>query len=299
MTNTVRKKISGIYLISTPNGSKYVGSSIDIHRRWKEHRSQLNQNMHHSKSLQSAWKKHGGNLKYEIIFECEAKDFNEKEQFFIDELDANLNTYKFVANMWCNQEFRDRMIEVYKTEEYQKFRSDLGKRNAEKTRRPIDCSNGIRYESQTAAAQAFGVGVPHIKHAAKVQRLGVLGVRFKFADEEWREVTKTRAQQAAETRMKNNYKHSDEAKKKMSEAKKDFVPCNKGVPASQETKNLLSFLSKTKNPVVDKKTGVVYASVNIASKELGIPRTTLRRHLDGQRYFDLASMVEYLNGKKM
>jgi hypothetical protein len=35
--------------------------------------------------------------------------------------------------MWCNQEFRDRMIEVYKTEEYQKFRSDLGKRNAEKT----------------------------------------------------------------------------------------------------------------------------------------------------------------------
>lgn len=51
---------SGIYCIENKiNNKKYIGQSIDIRKRWREHRTSLNNNKHHNKYLQRAWNKYG------------------------------------------------------------------------------------------------------------------------------------------------------------------------------------------------------------------------------------------------
>lgn len=52
---------SGIYeLVNQNNGKIYIGSSIDLARRFAKHRSQLDRGVHHSRILQNAWNKYGG-----------------------------------------------------------------------------------------------------------------------------------------------------------------------------------------------------------------------------------------------
>jgi len=83
------KKISGIYKISSKINSKriYVGSAINIKRRWNDHLSQLRKNIHHSPKMQSHFNKYGEeDLVFEILLTCEEKELIEKEQFFIDAL---------------------------------------------------------------------------------------------------------------------------------------------------------------------------------------------------------------------
>ena len=57
---SIESKISGIYkIVNTVNGKKYVGSAVDIKRRWQAHKLRLRKNNHHSPKLQNAWNKHG------------------------------------------------------------------------------------------------------------------------------------------------------------------------------------------------------------------------------------------------
>lgn len=51
---------SGIYrIVCTVTGKCYIGSAIQLERRWNEHRSQLRRNIHTNRKLQAAWNKHG------------------------------------------------------------------------------------------------------------------------------------------------------------------------------------------------------------------------------------------------
>jgi len=60
--------ISGIYKIICINNKFYIGSSIDIDRRLKEHKRLLKRNKHPNKYLQNCWNKYGEkNFRFEII----------------------------------------------------------------------------------------------------------------------------------------------------------------------------------------------------------------------------------------
>lgn len=53
-------RIAGIYqILNIKNGKRYIGSSVDIELRWYNHRKELNEGIHHSPYLQSAWNKYG------------------------------------------------------------------------------------------------------------------------------------------------------------------------------------------------------------------------------------------------
>lgn len=53
-------KLSGIYAITNlMNGKKYIGHSINIKKRWKQHRTSLNRNVSKHAHLQSAWNIYG------------------------------------------------------------------------------------------------------------------------------------------------------------------------------------------------------------------------------------------------
>jgi group I intron endonuclease len=51
---------SGVYIIrNVVNGKVYVGSSIQIRKRWNEHRNQLRKHRHPNPILQKAWNRYG------------------------------------------------------------------------------------------------------------------------------------------------------------------------------------------------------------------------------------------------
>jgi predicted GIY-YIG superfamily endonuclease len=241
-----KKVISGIYLISTPRGNKYIGSSNNIYRRWSEHRRNLRRGSHHSTRLQAAWNRHAGELRFEIICECSIDLLEKLEQKYISEMKASLNTTNYVGNVWCNPETREKLNAVHQSASWKKSRSEIATRVAAPRRVQVDCSNGKRYESFSAAAKEFGIRPSGIKFLVASQRQGKLGFRFKLASDEWRDVL-SHYEQAWETRVKNgNNRHSDATKKKMSIAKAGYVPHNKGVPCSEETKAKISATKQLK-----------------------------------------------------
>lgn len=76
---------SGVYQIYNPIDEKrYIGSSIDVTRRLKEHRRQLIGNYHHNAHLQNAWNKYGDVFEFKPLEYCEPDQLLELEQCYID-----------------------------------------------------------------------------------------------------------------------------------------------------------------------------------------------------------------------
>jgi len=78
---------SAIYaIVNHVTRDMYVGSSVDVNRRWATHRRFLRKSLHHCKHLQNAYFKYGeSKFDWEIIqfVECK-KDLIPREQFWID-----------------------------------------------------------------------------------------------------------------------------------------------------------------------------------------------------------------------
>jgi group I intron endonuclease len=69
------------------NKKKYVGSSIDIRKRIRDHYNSLKDNKHYNAYLQKAWNKYGeSNFKFSKIEECSKEKLIEREQFWLDKL---------------------------------------------------------------------------------------------------------------------------------------------------------------------------------------------------------------------
>lgn len=88
--------ISGIYIIKCNKNDKgYLGSSINVDRRFIQHKSNLERNKHHSLHLQNAWNKYGKESFYlELIEEVLKEDLIVVEQMYLDILD-----FKYTFNI--------------------------------------------------------------------------------------------------------------------------------------------------------------------------------------------------------
>lgn len=80
--------ISGIYTITNKvNGKLYVGFSLDILYRFKNHKYKLRRGIHHSCSLQNAWNKYGEeNFDFEVLEECEERFLASQEHYWVNML---------------------------------------------------------------------------------------------------------------------------------------------------------------------------------------------------------------------
>jgi group I intron endonuclease len=77
----------GIYKIENIiNKKTYIGSSINVEKRWNSHKNKLKNNKHHSKKLQNSWNKHGeDNFIFSIVELLEnSSNILEREQFYIN-----------------------------------------------------------------------------------------------------------------------------------------------------------------------------------------------------------------------
>ena len=61
--------MKGIYaIINKRNNKKYIGESMDISRRWEEHKKDLNLNCHNNYKLQNDWNKFGeDNFEFRVL----------------------------------------------------------------------------------------------------------------------------------------------------------------------------------------------------------------------------------------
>lgn len=83
---------SGIYAIrNAASGKVYVGSALNIQRRWWQHQSRLKLGNHHSRKLQAAWNKHGpSSFSFEVLeLVSDADVLIAREQHWIDSLEAH------------------------------------------------------------------------------------------------------------------------------------------------------------------------------------------------------------------
>ena len=75
--------MSGIYQIYNPiNNKRYIGSSINVERRLKEHLRNLEKNRHCNDHLQSAYNKYKDVLQFQFLEECEPDECLIFEQYY-------------------------------------------------------------------------------------------------------------------------------------------------------------------------------------------------------------------------
>lgn len=94
-------KISGIYKIQSKTKPQrfYIGSAVNINRRWYEHLHDLRLNKHNNPKFQNHYNKYyESDLIFIIIEECLPELLIQKEQYYINELKPYFNICKIAGN---------------------------------------------------------------------------------------------------------------------------------------------------------------------------------------------------------
>lgn len=203
MTNTLDiEKVSGIYkIVNKTNGKYYIGSSNNIHKRWRHHKDDLIKGNHHSQYLQRSWNKYGpDNFDFIIIETCVPEEsLLIVEQKYLNTLEKEkcYNSSMIAGKIEMNKETRQKISEsskgkIISEETKEKLRQyNLGKKLSEETKRKISKNNaknglGKKWNHTEEAKQK-------ISKKLKGKYIGPLASMFgKHHTEEWRKQMKER-----------------------------------------------------------------------------------------------------------
>jgi group I intron endonuclease len=92
---------TGIYVIANlVNHKKYVGSAINIERRWNGHRRSLRKGTHENPHLQKSWNKHGEcAFKFDVLETVQDKwELVLIEQYYLDWMEPEYNICRTVGS---------------------------------------------------------------------------------------------------------------------------------------------------------------------------------------------------------
>jgi group I intron endonuclease len=141
--------VSGIYLIyNLKNGKFYVGSSVNIKRRWICHKRDLQNGSHCNSHLQRSWDKYGQNAFGWIVIEP-VQDINlliQREQFWIVTLEACKDGYNLnptAGSCLGRKHSAEARAKMSKTHRGKKLSEDH-KRKFLSARHAVPCSREIR-----------------------------------------------------------------------------------------------------------------------------------------------------------
>ena len=214
-------KLSGIYMIrNIENNHIYIGQSVDINRRWSNHKSLLRFNKHYSSYLQRAWNLYTEcKFEFTILYLCEAKSIilQEAEQFYMDLLKPEYNLCSSIpTNIGhsCSDEVRAKISA-----------SNKGKPKSEETKQRIS-------KAKLKISEDIRLGLrPPITQSdeAKKSRSESFKSRPVNPNLSFKGHKLTEEQKAQLLAINLGKKASDETKAKLSAAKK-------GKPKSKETK---------------------------------------------------------------
>lgn len=187
------EKISGVYTIThTRSGKQYVGSSLNIQKRFIAHRCYLRKGNHHSPKLQNAWNKYGEEaFRFDVLERIEVnEDLTSLEQHWIDTLEPTYNIdliagKRAIGYRPMSEEARLRTSEIHSLRLKGKPSFFKGKKHTEETK------------AKMAAAK--------------------LGTIREFTEEHRRKLS-VAAKNRKPTANFTGHQHSEEAKQKISQA---------------------------------------------------------------------------------
>ena len=85
--------MTGIYKITINDYYIYIGQSVDIENRWRQHLTTLQNHKHSNHKLQSIYDKFSDKIKFEIIEECDESELDDKEVFYIEQFKSYNTDY--------------------------------------------------------------------------------------------------------------------------------------------------------------------------------------------------------------
>ena len=129
-------KISGIYKIESISHPEriYIGSAINIKKRWNYHTEGLSHNKHHSQKLQRHFNKYGRNdLMFSVVEECPSVLLIQREQFYINALKPYFNIAKIAGSCLGVKRSKETMLKQLATRKANnKSLSEEGHKNISK-----------------------------------------------------------------------------------------------------------------------------------------------------------------------
>jgi group I intron endonuclease len=134
------KRETGVYKITClENGKFYIGSSVDLRRRLRDHYAALSSGSHLNPNMQASWNAHGkDSFKFEVVLICSRSDMLFYEQRLIDGMSSVKRGFNIALSVTAPM---------------------LGRAVSEKTRKAISEANkGKKVSDQTRA---------RLSHAAK------------------------------------------------------------------------------------------------------------------------------------
>ena len=180
----MRNETCGVYKIeNTVTGDFYIGSSIDVKRRWREHKRPSVWNRYSKHPLYSDMQKYGvDKFDFQILAEVEIEQLKETEQEFIELLKPTYNNIN--AKGWDVKRYKEHRKEYYKEyqysdkykehrkeyykEYYKEYRySDKYKEHKKEYRNQLCSYNGETLTLNALSARFQRAGVEHYTIEAK------------------------------------------------------------------------------------------------------------------------------------
>ena len=221
------EKVSGIYKITSKIKPErvYMGSAVNINKRWNTHLFDLRKNKHHSSKLQRHYNKYGEfDLVFSIIVTCEKEELIKEEQIFMYLYKPYFNTCKIAG-------------------------STLGHKHSEESRRKMGVSGighipwnkGLKncYNEETIKKMGDSKRGICLSEETKRKLSGRIPWNKGLVDCYSEETRKQISNSLKGITSWNKGKHfSEESRRKMSVSKMGKIPWNKGI--SKYGKNQIS-----------------------------------------------------------
>ena len=155
----IRNEACGVYKIeNTITGDFYIGSSIDVKKRWMEHKCPSSWKRLPNNPMYYDMQKYGvDKFIFEILAEVESEHLKEKEQQFIEKLKPTYNNYN------ANGINIERRKEYEKSDKCKEYRKDYSK----KYKNQLCSYNGGTITLGALSARFQRAGVEHYTIEAK------------------------------------------------------------------------------------------------------------------------------------
>ena len=200
---------TGVYKITNlVNGKVYIGQSVDIERRWREHKKCKTNDFFHN-----ALRKHPEQFKFSVLLTCPREMLDTWERDMIALYDCIYpKGYNFTNGGGSNTE----ISEETKRRISEKMKGRPGTPHSEEAKRKISEAN----KGKPTWSKGKTLSEEHKRKISEANK------GHKHTEEERRKISEA-------NRGRHNIPHSEEAKRKMSES-------HKGKSLSDETKRKLS-----------------------------------------------------------
>lgn len=118
----------------------YIGSAVNIGKRWYEHLRDLKMNRHHCSKLQNHFNKYKeADLQFSILLGCDKNDLLKTEQYFLDSYNPYFNSLKIAGSALGRKQTEEAKLKMSNSKKGIRFTEEHKRKLSEawKNRKPV------------------------------------------------------------------------------------------------------------------------------------------------------------------